>query len=83
MGDVDEKYGNPRRWDDPHEYTLDQQIRVQMGDPDPLGKDKPVHPTHRVVKQSQTFMPAIVDALQTGQGPPASSAGPAAQAQDG
>jgi hypothetical protein len=76
VGDVDEKYGNPRRWDDPHEYTLDQQIRVQMGDPDPQGKDKPNHPTHQVMKRSQTFMPQIVTALQTVKDNPQPAAAP-------
>jgi hypothetical protein len=65
MGEVNEKYANPRRRDDPHEFTLDQQIRVQMGDSDPLGRDKPMHPTHRVMKRSQTFTPQVVQAVQT------------------
>ena len=76
VGEVDEKYGNPRRWDDPHEYTLDQQIRVQMGDPDPQGKDKPNHPTHQVMKRSQTFMPATVNALETVRSNPPAAAPP-------
>ncbi len=76
VGEVDEKYGNPRRWDDPHEYTLDQQIRVQMGDPDATGKDKPIHPTHQVRRQSQTFMPQIVDALKTVKETPQAAAPP-------
>jgi hypothetical protein len=76
VGDVDEKYGNPHRWDDPHEYTLDQQIRVQMGDPDPTGKDKPKHPTHQVMKRSQTFTPQTVDALQTVKEHPPAAAPP-------
>ena len=64
VGDVAPKYGNPRRGEDPHEYTLDQQIRLQMGDPDPTGKDKPKHPTHQVMKRSQTLMPQTVDAIE-------------------
>jgi hypothetical protein len=76
VGEVDEKYGNPRRWDDPHEYTLDQQIRVQMGDSDPTGKDKPNHPTHQVMKRSQTFTPQIVDALHTVKENPQPAAAP-------
>jgi hypothetical protein len=76
VGEVNEKYGNPRRWDDPHEYTLDQQIRVQMGDPDPTGKDKPNHPTHRVMKRSQTFMPQVVHALETVKNNPQPAAPP-------
>ena len=63
--EIPDKYANPHRWDDPHEYTLDQQIRLQMGDPDPTGKDKPLHPTHRVVRRSQTVSPAMVDAVET------------------
>jgi hypothetical protein len=65
VGEVDDKYSNPRRWDDPHEYTLDQQIRVEMGDPDPTGKEKPNHPTHQVMKRSQTFTPQTVHVLET------------------
>jgi hypothetical protein len=65
LGDVDEKYGNPRRWDDAHTYTLDQQIRVQMGDPDATGQDKPKHPTHRVMKRSQTITPQTLHVLET------------------
>jgi len=65
LGEVDDKYGNPRRWEDPQEYTLDQQIRVEMGDSDPLGKEKPIHPTHQVMKRSQTFTPQTVHALET------------------
>ena len=65
VGQVADKYSNPRRWDDPHKYTLDQQIRLQMGDPDPTGRDKPNHPTHKVMKRSQTFTPEIVHALET------------------
>jgi hypothetical protein len=71
LGEVNEKYGNPRRWDDPHEYTLDQQIRVQMGDPDPTGRDKPIHPTHQVMKRSQTLTPQTVNALEAIKNQPA------------
>ena len=70
LGEVDDKYGPPRRWDDPHEYRLNDQIRVQMGDPDPKGLDKPKHPTHRVMKRSQTFTPAIVDVLESAKNNP-------------
>ncbi|HET6897086.1 MAG TPA: hypothetical protein VFK70_02020, partial [Vicinamibacteria bacterium] len=77
VGEVNEKYGNPRRWDDPHEYTLDQQIRVQMGDPDPTGRDKPHHPTHQVMKRSQTFTPQTVNVLQTIKDHPPAAAAPA------
>ena len=76
VGEVADKYSNPRRWDDPHEYTLDQQIRVQMGDPDPTGRDKPNHPTHKVMKRSQTFTPQIVDALETVKNNPQPAAQP-------
>jgi hypothetical protein len=80
VGDVDEKYGNPRRWDDPHDYTLDQQIRVQMGDPDPTGRDKPHHPTHKVVKRSQTYMPQGQQVVETGNdAPPPAAPPPAAE----
>ncbi len=64
LGEVADQYSNPGRWDDPHEDTLDQQIRLQMGDPGPTGRDRSKHPTHRVMKRSQTFTPAIVDALE-------------------
>jgi hypothetical protein len=76
VGEVDPKYGNPRRGDDPHEYNLDQQIRVQMGDPDPKGLDKPKHPTHMVMKRSQTLAPQIVDALETVKNTPPPAAPP-------
>ena len=76
VGEVADKYSNPRRWDDPHEYTLDQQIRVQMGDPDPTGKDRPKHSTHHVMKRSQTFTPQIVEALETVKNNPQPAAPP-------
>jgi hypothetical protein len=76
VGQVADKYANPRRWDDPHEYTLDEQIRLQMGDPDPTGTDKPNHPTHKVMKRSQTFTPEIVDALETVKNNPQAAAPP-------
>jgi hypothetical protein len=76
VGQVADKFSNPRRWDDPHEYTLDQQIRVQMGDPDPTGNDKPIHPTHRVMKRSQTFTPQTVQALETVKDDPQPAAPP-------
>jgi hypothetical protein len=64
VGEIPDQYASPRREDDPHEFTLDQQIREQMGDPDPTGRDKPVHPTHRVMKRSQTITPKTVLGLQ-------------------
>jgi hypothetical protein len=76
VGQVDDKYSNPRRWDDPHEYTLDQQIRVEMGDLDPAGKDKPNHPTHQVMKRSQTFTPQIAHVLETSKDDPPAAAPP-------
>lgn len=76
LAEVADEYSNPGRWDDPHEDTLDQQIRRQMGDPDPTGRDKPKHPTHKVMKQSQTLTPAIVDALDTVRNNPQAAAPP-------
>jgi hypothetical protein len=76
VGEVDEKYGNPRRWEDPHDYTLDQQIRHQMGDSDPLGKEKPNHPTHRVIKRSTTFTPQLVEAIANLKNNPPAAAQP-------
>jgi hypothetical protein len=76
VGDPDAKYGNPNRWNDPREYNLDQQIRVQMGDPDPKGLDKPKHPTHMVMKRSQTLMPQVIDALETVKNTPQPAAPP-------
>ena len=70
LGEVADQYSNPRRDDDPHQYTLDQQIRLQTGDPDPTGTDKPLHPTHKVMKRSQTFTPDAVDALGTAKDDP-------------
>jgi hypothetical protein len=72
-GEISEKYGNPRRWEDHHDYTLDQQIREQMGDPDPTGADKPLHPTHRVMKRSQTLTPQALQALPTARPRPAAA----------
>ena len=65
VGDVDAEYANPRRWEDPHEYTLDQQIRLQMGDQDPTGADRPKRPTHVVKKSSQTFSPQGVELIES------------------
>jgi hypothetical protein len=76
LGDVPDEYNNPRRWDDPHEDTLNQQIRRQMGDPDPRGRDTPKHPTHKVVKQSYTFTPAIADALDAAKNTPPAATPP-------
>lgn len=50
----------PHRWDDPHELTLDQQIRLQMEDPDPAKKRQPRLPTHRIITRDQTFTPSIL-----------------------
>lgn len=80
VGEVDDKYGPPRRWEDPHDYNLDQQIRAQMGDSDPLGKEKPNHPTHKVVKRSQTITPQTLQVLQTiKDNPPAAAPPPKAE----
>jgi hypothetical protein len=77
VGQIDDKYGNPRRWEDPHDYTLQQQIRHQMGDSDPLGKEKPNHPTHRVIKRSTTFTPQLVAAIENiRKNPPAAAQPP-------
>jgi hypothetical protein len=76
LGDVADKYSNPRRGDDPHSYTLDQQIRVQMGDPDPTGAGKPNHPTHKIMKRSQTFTPDGADGLATVKDNPQPAAAP-------
>jgi hypothetical protein len=78
LGEVDDKYANPRRWEDQRDYTLDQQIRHQMGDSDPLGREKPKHPTHKVIKRSTTFTPQLLDAVETAmKSPPAATPAPA------
>jgi hypothetical protein len=70
VGEVREGFGDPHRWDDPHELTLDQQIRLQMGDPDPAKKHQPLHPTHRIVTREQTFTPSMLTAPPVVQTPP-------------
>jgi hypothetical protein len=55
VGGVQKGFGNPNRTDDPHDLTLGQQIRAQMGDPDPAGKHQPKHPGHRIITRDQTF----------------------------
>jgi hypothetical protein len=56
--EIREGFGDPHRWDDPHELTLDQQIRLQMGDPDPAKKRQAKHGGRRVVTRDETFTPS-------------------------
>jgi hypothetical protein len=65
VGEIREGFGDPSQGEDPHELTLDQQIRAQPlpelglpGDPDPARKHQPKHPQHRIIKRDQTFTPA-------------------------
>jgi len=60
VGEIRAGFGDPHRWDDPHELTLDQQIRLQMEDPDPAKKRQPRLPTHRIITRDQTFTPSIL-----------------------
>ena len=45
---------------DPHELTLNQPIRLQMGDMDLAKKRQPQHATHRIVTGEQTFTPSML-----------------------
>ena len=63
VGEIRAGFGDPHRWDDPHELTLDQQIRLQMEDPDPAKKRQPRLPTHRIITRDQTFTPSMLTAL--------------------
>ena len=65
VGEMREGFGDPNRWDDPHELTLDQQIRAQdflgmKGDLDPAKKRQPQHPNHRIITRDQTFTPSVL-----------------------
>ena len=60
VGEAREGFGDPHRGEDPHELTLQQQIRMQMHDPDPAGWNKAKRATHRVVTGTQTISPAML-----------------------